>query len=223
MLAVILALIYPILCIGNLERIYIDPELLPLESPLAVIDKNLVSNNETTFRIARRLNFLGWLYTVENLATEKTDYTIFGLSPIHRQRFLMDRNDTVLCNVYSGLKVFKAQKLFLGRNTSNLISEFEQATNVKDYWLKLKVINLYTNQTVQVLMSGDAMMHKAAKIFMQTDKGLVQLATIQKFKTWRQSFAKRQYTVMIASGVDVAFVIMIAATFDTNIVYKLKD
>ena len=204
-------------------NVFYDPQLYRLQDPLAVIDQKYIRKEQTNIIISRKVRLVRQYYELTNAVTGNMMFYI--RSPIissNKCRILEDTQHKPICNIWSKFKVFRNQSMYMIDKQDHLIGDFKQSTNMKNYLLEISVVNKFNNETQIVYLEGDTMLHEKARIFLKSkDNQFSLLATMRIKKTVKQVLFNRDYWLMIAPGVDIAFVAMLAASFDLSVLYKL--
>ena len=203
----------------KIDNFFNDTTLQPLQVPLAIFD------NKTFMTTKKTILFLQSKVMPDNQDLIVTDYLskkpVFKISnPFNTTtglnfRTLKFLNGSEICTLKTNFTLYARQNLFnsYGKEVSRIYQKFS-LFRVK---LSFMVTNLRTRRLLYVYLVRDRK-NNGAYISMETEHGSPQVIGRIQFGPTETKFKNkdRDLIISINKGVDLAFMVMVAASYDST-------
>ena len=198
-------------------KMYNDSSLVPQNVPLVVFNESFVYSKQQNILLSNKLVVRGQIYSVSDIITNQTMFKITSHFLSSRNiRTLYDNNENPICNLRNNYTLYIRQGLYLKANNDQLVAKFKQTFSMFKLRILTTVTNLTTGKPVKVLLLGDGGQSASCRIFLIDGSTETLIGKITLRESNKQLIGKRDQIIRVVAGVDVSFMIMLAASFDSS-------
>ena len=214
----ILSLLLSIMCEAKLLKMFNDSTLVAPKTPVILFNNSFVSYQQVNLLLSNKFKVVGQFYNVTDAVTNQTIFRMSAPFLSSRNvRTLQHVNKEPICNLQNNYTTYIRQRLYAGNDTDELVATFKQSFGMFRLKVTIQGTNLYNNEPFKMFLVGDWFVQGDAEIYLKSPKGGRILVGRLKFReTNKQMVGKRDFIITAAPNVDVALIVMIAASFDSS-------